>query len=186
MMQLVQTPAGLSLEGFLACPETEPASEYVDGIITQKLMPKGKHSRLTWRLCSEINAIAEARRIGCASLELRCTFDGRSIVPDVAVFRWGRIPFEDDEIPNDFLSYPDWIIEILSPEQSPNPVIETITHCLQQGAELGWLIDPGDRSVLIFQNQQNPKLCRGNDPLLSLSGLDLELTTSELFGWLKM
>ncbi|MEM9771934.1 MAG: Uma2 family endonuclease, partial [Cyanobacteria bacterium P01_D01_bin.73] len=117
-MAPVQIPLQISLDEFLARPETEPASEYINGAIAQKPMPKGKHGRLTWLLCSAINAVAEARKIGSASPELRCTFDGRSIVPDVAFFRWDRIPFEDDEIPNDFLSHPDWIIEILSPEQS--------------------------------------------------------------------
>ena len=186
-MQLVQPPASLSLDDFLARPETKPATEYVNGVMTQKPMPKGKHSRLTWRLCSAINAIAEARRIGSACPELRCTFDGRSIVPDIAVFRWERISFDDDgEIPNDFLCHPDWIIEILSPDQRPNPVIEKIAHCLEQGAELGWLIDPSDRSVLIFQNQSHPKLCRGDAPLIVLSSLELELTANELFGWLKL
>ena len=103
------------------------------------------------------------------------------------MFRWGRIPFDEDgEISDDFLIYPDWIIEILSPQQSPNPVIEKIVHCLGQGAELGWLIDPSDRSVLIFQNQQQPKLYRGKDKLISLSDIDLALTANELFGWLKV
>lgn len=36
----------LSLEEFLALPETKPASEYIDGQIYQKPMPQGKHSKL--------------------------------------------------------------------------------------------------------------------------------------------
>ncbi len=186
-MQLVQPPASLSLEDFLTRPETKPATEYINGVMTQKPMPKGKHSQLTLLLCNAINDVAKARRLGYALPELRCTFDGRSIIPDIAAFRWERIPFDDDgEIPDDFLSYPDWIIEILSPDQRPNPVIEKIAHCLEQGAELGWLIDPSDRSVLIFQNQSNPKVCRGDAPLIVLSGLELTLTANELFGWLKL
>ena len=46
-MQLVQSPVTLSLDDFLERPETKPATEYVNGIATQKTMPKGKHSRLT-------------------------------------------------------------------------------------------------------------------------------------------
>jgi len=39
----------------------------------------------------------------------------------VAVFEWSRIQFDaDGEAPNDFLMHPDWMIEILSPEQSSN------------------------------------------------------------------
>jgi Uma2 family endonuclease len=41
-----------SLEEFLQLPETEPASEYINGEILQKSMPKGKHSRLQLKLCN--------------------------------------------------------------------------------------------------------------------------------------
>jgi Uma2 family endonuclease len=36
----------LTLEEFLKLPETKPASEYIEGEIIQKPMPKIKHSRL--------------------------------------------------------------------------------------------------------------------------------------------
>ena len=36
----------LSLAEFLDLPETNPASEYIDGKIIQKPMPQGKHSIL--------------------------------------------------------------------------------------------------------------------------------------------
>ena len=40
----------LSLEAFLAFPETQPASEYAHGFIIQKPMPKGKHSTIQFEL----------------------------------------------------------------------------------------------------------------------------------------
>jgi Uma2 family endonuclease len=40
----------ISLEEFLALPETKPASEYLDGKIIQKPMPKGKHSTIQGEL----------------------------------------------------------------------------------------------------------------------------------------
>jgi Uma2 family endonuclease len=45
-MVLIQSPPQLSLSEFLELPETKPASEYIDGKIYQKLMPKGKHSAI--------------------------------------------------------------------------------------------------------------------------------------------
>lgn len=36
----------LSLEEFLAQPETKPASELINGDILQKPMPQGEHSRI--------------------------------------------------------------------------------------------------------------------------------------------
>jgi Uma2 family endonuclease len=35
-----------SLETFLELPETKPASEFINGQITQKVMPQGENSRL--------------------------------------------------------------------------------------------------------------------------------------------
>ena len=51
--------------------------------------------------------------------ELRCTFGCRSIVPDIVVFSWARIPVDDNgDIANVFDSHPYWTIEILSPGQN--------------------------------------------------------------------
>jgi Uma2 family endonuclease len=101
---MVQTPVKrLTLETFLAIPETEPASEYVDGQVIQKPMPKGKHSSIQTELATAINLQLKSQRIARAFSELRCSFGDRSIVPDVSVFSWARIvPDANGEIPNVF------------------------------------------------------------------------------------
>lgn len=150
-------------------------------------MPKGKHSRLQLRLCNSINEKVETQKIAYALPELRCTFGTRSIVPDIAVFNWSRIPFDEDgEIPNDFLLSPDWTIEILSPEQSSNRVIGNILYCLQYDCQLGWLIDPSDRSILVLQPGQQPELLRGVEKPVALEDIALDLTVDNIFHWLKM
>jgi Uma2 family endonuclease len=128
----------LSLEEFLQLPETKPASEFIEGRIYQKPMPQGKHSRLQSKLSATVNQVAEDPKIALAFTELRCTFEGRSIVPDIAVFSWNRIPFDaEGEIENMFKASPDWTIEILSPDQSTAKVISNILHCLTHGSKLG-------------------------------------------------
>jgi len=59
--------------------------------------------------------------------ELRCTFSGRSIVPDIAVIAWDRIRLsETGEPEDDFTAAPDWIIEILcSPIHYPRRMAVT-------------------------------------------------------------
>ena len=69
LFQSIQKP--LTLEEFLKLPETQPASEYIDGEIIQKPMPKGKHSRLQLKLCDRINEVAEGSQIASAFPELR-------------------------------------------------------------------------------------------------------------------
>jgi Uma2 family endonuclease len=176
----------LSLQEFLTRPETKPASEFVDGQIRQKPMPQGKHSRLQYKLCGAVNAVTEPDRLALAFPELRCTFDGRSIVPDVAVFTWSRIPFEaDGEVPNVFNTAPDWTIEILSPEQRTTKVISNILSCLRHGTELGWLIDPDERVILVFAAGQAPIELVGEDLLPVPAFGDLQLTVAQVFGWLR-
>ncbi|WP_431193353.1 Uma2 family endonuclease [Trichocoleus desertorum] len=86
----------LTLEEFLQQPETKPASEYIEGQIIQKPMPQGKHSSIQGELVPAINAVIKRQRVGRAFPELRCTFGDRSIVPDVSVFEWVRIPRDQD------------------------------------------------------------------------------------------
>ncbi|QLE42132.1 Uma2 family endonuclease [Nostoc sp. C052] len=183
----VAKPASLTLDEFLQLPETKPASIYIDGEIIQKPMPKTRHSRLQAKLINGINEVTEKRQIAYAFPELRCTFGSRSIVPDVAVIRWQQIEFDENGEPvDDVLIAPNWTIEILSPDQSSNRVTSNILYCLKYGCQLGWLIDPDDRSVLIFKPHQQPEFCHKEDRLTVLDGVDLELTVEQLFSWLKM
>lgn len=191
MIATVEKRQVLSLEEFLAMPETKPASEYFNGEVTQKPMPKGKHSRLQSRLAREIDQFAEDQKIALALTELRCTFAGRSIVPDIAVIRWENLPRDEDgEIADRFDRHPDWSIEILSPDQSMTLVMEKILFCLEHGTELGWIIDPQTKSITVFQSGL-PKIYRvangDMEPLPMLTGLESwKLSVNDIFGWLKV
>jgi Uma2 family endonuclease len=145
---MVQTPVRqITLSEFLALPDTKPASEYIDGKISQKPMPQGKHSILQIELGMEINQVLRRTGIATAFSELRCTFGGRSIVPDLVVVEDANIPSDENgDIANVFSISPGWTIEILSSEQSTNKVLKNINHCLAHGTQMGWLIDPADRS----------------------------------------
>ena len=185
---MVRTPSKpLTLEEFLKLPETEPATEYIDGQIIQKPMPQGKHSTIQGELVTAINTVVKPQRIARAFPELRCTFGGRSIVPDVALFTWGRIPRDENgEIANVFQAAPDWIIEILSPDQSQTKVIKNILHCLEYETQMGWLIDPEEQSVFVYLRNQQPVVLDEAEALLPVPKFasELKLTVGDLFGWL--
>jgi Uma2 family endonuclease len=183
-----QSTSTLTLEKFLQLPETKPASEYyLDGKISQKPMPQGQHSRLQTCLSTSINQAGEPQKLALALTELRCTFAGQSIVPDISVFEWSRIPLdENSRIANKFTLAPDWIIEILSPEQSTNKVIRKIIFCLRNGTKLGYLIDPDDESITVFQPNQLPEVKDKQDILPVLNVLEnWQLTVEDVFSWLS-
>lgn len=187
MVTSIQSPSKISLEEFLLLPETKPASEYVDGKIYQKDMPQGKHSTLQTRFGNRINQVGEPQKLAFAFSELRCTFGGRSIVPDIAVFEWSRILLNaKGEVENRFEIVPDWTIEILSPDQNPTRVINNILFCLNHNAKLGWLIDPAEKLVLVFKPQQQPEAKENQDILPVLDMLsDLQLSADDLFALLS-
>jgi Uma2 family endonuclease len=177
----------LTLQDFLQLPETKPASEYIDNQIIQKPMPQGKHSTLQGELVPEINRILKPHRIGRAYPELRCTFGGRSTVPDITVFRWERIPREaNGEVSNTFAIAPDWTIEILSPDQSQTKVTKNILHCLKHGTQMGWLIDPDEKTVFVYQQKQEIEVFDEPEAILPVPDFanGLQLTVKELFAWL--
>ncbi len=176
----------LTLDAFLASPDIEeaPAWEYVDGTAYQKPMPKTRHSLLQKRLLKHIDRHSEDYT---ALPELRCTFGGRSIVPDIAVVEWAKIPVDEQGEPEDnFTQPPDWSIEILSPQQSTTRVIDNVLHCLNHGCQLGWVLDPDEYSIMTFLPNQAPQVCRGDRPPVVLPGVDFELTTQQIFAWLKV
>ena len=195
---MVQTPIKpLTLESFLALPETKPASEFIDGQIFQKAMPKGKHSRLQKQLLFKIDAVVALENVAEVFPELRCSFGGRfpfreaspTIVPDLCIFKWELTPHDEDgDIANTFDSAPDWTIEILSLDQSPTKVIKNILHCLDQGCAMGWMLNPEEKEITVFPaNSRSRMFSMESSEAIPVPDFaaTLVLTATEIFGWLS-
>ncbi len=174
------------LEQFLKLPETEPASEFHDGKIVQRPMPAGKHSRLQSRWVARINAHAEPRGLGEAFPELRCTFAGRSIVPDVSFIASKRIPQDaSGRIADDFRIAPDLAIEIVSPKQSLADLEEKLSFCVRNGSRLGFMVDPYSETLQVFRPDAPPRRLDSGPIDLSPVIPGLQLTVEEVFDWLR-
>ncbi len=170
------TPA---LAEFLRSPNLEesPAWELFAAVVSQKPMPTLHHSILQKRL---VGAIDRADSEYEAFPELRCVLATNSVVPDITILRRDRLPMGNQPI----IGAPDWLIEILSPDQSTTKLITKIQTCLAEGTGLGWLIDAEERVVMGFQPGQPLMLYRGTDRLPVLGTIDLSLTVNQLFAWL--
>jgi Uma2 family endonuclease len=187
-LKMVQSPSkSLTLEEFLKLPETKPASEYIDGQIIQKPMPQGEHSAIQTELSTAINAVLKPKKVARAFSELRCTFGGRSTVPDISVFTWERIPRkENGGVANIFAIAPDWTIEILSPDQSQTKVTKNILHCLKHETQMGWLIDPEEQSIFVYFPNQPAEVFDEPTSQLPMPSFarEFQLTLGDLFSWL--
>jgi Uma2 family endonuclease len=124
---MVQTPTKpITLEEFLKLPETEPASEYIDGQIIQKPMPQGKHSVIRGELVTVINAVVKPQKIARVFPELRCTLK--------------------------------------------------ILHSLKHETQMGWLIDPDEQTIFVYQPKQQPEVF--DEPETSFPYLPLQANSS--------
>lgn len=161
-----------SLATFLAQADIEasPAWEFINECAVQKPMPTLFHSRLQRNLVNYINRYTTSYE---AVQELRCIVPPYSPVPDIAVIATTRLANEDGP----FDGAPDWLIEIRSPDQSTLNLQTKILHCLSHGTELAWLIDIERQQVWVWQGDNLPIICAGDDPLPTVGNLPV-LTVS--------
>lgn len=158
--------------------EESPAWELLNGQVLQKTMPTFYHSLLQKYLG---RAIDNANSAYEAFPELRCILSQNSVVPDITIIHHSRIPLGNQPIQG----APDWIIEILSMDQSVTKLISKIQACLAEGAELGWLIDSQEEVIMVFSPNQPLLMVRGDMALTVLDEMALQLTPNQIFGWLK-
>ncbi|MDJ0734179.1 MAG: Uma2 family endonuclease [Nostocaceae cyanobacterium] len=175
-----------TLEEFLQLTyiEESPAWEYINGKALQKPMGGGKHSLLQKSLVAGIDGVNSEYE---AFPELRCTVGNRSVVPDVVILARNQLPLDENgDIVSTGINFaPPWVIEILSPDQSQTKVTGNILHCIKHGTKLGWLVDPNERSILVYQPNSLPDLLSGADILPVLEGVSITLTVDDVFAWLK-
>jgi Uma2 family endonuclease len=179
---------GMTLEEFLELPEDKPYLEYIDGRIEAKVSWQMRQSLLVSRFVEHLNRWAEPARLGLALPILRCTFAGRSIIPDVVFLLREHIEIDEKGRPVDVTPWPpDVHVEIISPEQSVKKAREKLDHSTSNGCSLGWLIDSEEKAIDEFRPGQ-PAVRMAADGILEgepvLPGY--RLPVAEVFGWLKL
>jgi Uma2 family endonuclease len=192
-MSNVRTPTAgqpLTLDQFLRDPriDEKPYLEYVDGRVEAKVSPQFKHSAIQSELLAALNAHARGLRLGRAFPELRCTFAGRSLVPDVVFLTRDQIAKgPDGEYVNEVRIPPALHVEILSPGQGLKGPRDRLAFSTRHGSRLGWLIDPERHKAEAFLPDARRVVLPADgalpvDPVLP----GLVLTLPQIFGWLRV
>lgn len=185
----IRTERRISLDAFLALPEEEPALELEpEGRVEQKVAPQARHSSLQVSLVQWLAQAGAATGAGRAFTELRATFGGGSVVPDVSFYRLERIPVsEDGELLDDVFVPPDLAVEIVSPGQSTNRLVRRCFWYVRNGVQVALLVDPADRSILMIRAGQEPRAYAGPETLdLGDVVPGLRLVPDELFASLRV
>lgn len=114
------TAVKLTLEEFLARPETKPASEYACGEVTRKSMPTRLHGLVQALIGALLfRWMEQTGRCGEAGMEICCLLGPsgrrRAYVPDVTYVSSERLPAADAL----YYDVPDLAVEVLSPGDRP-------------------------------------------------------------------
>ena len=152
-MAIAEQP--ITLEQFLALPEEEPALEFFGGRVTQKVSPKLRHGVIQGQVIRLSNNILVPSHRGLAASEVRVTIGGASRVPDVVIFRWDRIPCDQDgELLDDVTTAPDVIVEVLSPGQTQRDQRNRCHWFVGQGTRAALLVHPRERWIDVIRAGQ--------------------------------
>ena len=180
--------SGLSLEEFLKWPriDEKPYLEYLDGRIEVKVSPQAIHSVIQSGIFDQLNRFALPSKLGQAFPELRCTFGGKSIVPDVVFLLDAHIRVDArGRFVNEVTTHPDIHVEIRSPEQSPKKTRQKLDHSIANGCPLGWFLDPDRETIDVFRPGLPPERLPADGFLDGGPVLPgFRIAVSEVFGWL--
>ena len=152
----VATTTRVSIDEFLAMPETEPPSELVDGEILQKATPNEDHGSLVAELIRLIGNYLRASGEGRVLTEVRHAdrADEWVYLPDINVALGKRSTPRGSRGPVENIV--EFAIEVLSPDDRLTRVLRRIDLYLRSGTRLLWLVDAENRSITVYRRAEQP------------------------------
>ncbi|MGH2610382.1 MAG: Uma2 family endonuclease [Tepidiformaceae bacterium] len=182
------TTRTLTIDEFLALPETEPPSEYIRGEVIQRPGRTPAEAFLVIQIGARLARYLEERStsvvfLGAAHVD---RVNDRVFLPDINVTVRSRLPKGAAAWRRAFEMTPDFAIEVLSPDDRPGRVLDRITFLLNAGVRLIWFVDPDDETVTAYRPGETPQAYRPPSvidarPVLS----DFALHLGEIFGGLR-
>jgi len=118
-----------------------------DEIQEDKPMPSRNHARAAHNVGVLLEGFKD-KYVGYDQLALN--LDGWQTIPDLCLFPRGELPTDwltdDDEVARP----PALVIEILSPKQNLQPLVDKIREYLRHGVKSCWLVEPATRVISVF------------------------------------
>jgi Uma2 family endonuclease len=149
----LDVPKGFELlDGNLVELKMGTQSSYIAGQLHGRVDQHVKAAHLGWALPSDVTYQCFPDR----PLHLRR--------PDVSFVRFGRYPGEVLPAGNTRFA-PDWLAEVVSPNDLYSDVEEKVIEFLDAGTLLIWIVDPPTQSVRVVRRDGSSALLRRDDML---------------------
>lgn len=151
---------GAPIDAFFAIPETERFHEFYGGVLVPKAVPSGEHGGAQVGVVACVAPRYQRRAGGGGpggwwlATEVEVRLDSGDIVrPDVLGWRRERCPERPTGAP--VRVQPDWICEIISPENAKNDTVKKLR--LYHLTTIGhyWLLDPRDGTLTVMRWSQD-------------------------------
>lgn len=130
--------------------DPEKQFEYVNGHVEVKEMAGARHSRIGVRLISRMDLYVEENNLGAVyGPDATFTIGERQRMPDVSFVSAARIPPEGDPV-GIWTIAPDLAVEVVSPNDLHEEVVEKIHEYFAAGVRQVWLLSPQFKTVTIY------------------------------------
>lgn len=174
-------------EELMALPKDGYKRELIEGELI--MSPAGfDHERIGARLLTRMTVHAEQQGLGvvCGS-SLGCWMANEDLLcPDVSFISRARLASTRLAPRKFFRGSPDLVVEIMSPFDTVGKVRKKMDDYFSSGARLAWVLNPPEKSVLVYRTPEPGRLLRVTD---ALDGEDVlpgfRLPLAELFAELS-
>lgn len=141
--------------------------EMVNGQPEEKEMAGARHSGVGTRLIIEMGIHVKANKLGAIyGADGSFTIGSKERMPDISFLSLDRIPIEG-EPEKAWPLAPDLAVEVVSPNDLHDKVIDKIYEYFNAGVRQVWLISPEHKTVTIYHSPTKTTILTENDELTS-------------------
>lgn len=141
-----------------------------------KPMPSRNHSIVCQNLGGELHRF---RKSVSVHQQLSLNLDGWQTIPDLCVYPRAAMPRDWMMDEDECTIAPALVIEVLSPKQNLQPLLEKVREYLRHGVKSCWLAIPGTETISIYpQTGPSQSISTG---VVKDADLGIEVALSEVF-----
>ncbi len=140
---------GMTVEEYLAMPETTTPHNLIEGRLFMSAPPTPRHQEIVLELVSRLHVHAKAA--GGRAYVSPTDFmlgDGTVVQPDIGYISPDRLDIVQERV----VGAPDIAIEVLSPGTRRFDRVRKLRTYEKNGVREVWLVDPDSQTVILFFN----------------------------------
>ncbi|NEQ38561.1 MAG: Uma2 family endonuclease [Okeania sp. SIO3I5] len=183
-MSIVTDKKILTDEEFRGLSKDGSHYELINGELVDMGNSGMEHGNITAYLCGLIELYARPRKLGvtCDSSTAFTLKSGNKRSPDISFVSKDRLLGLKRLPKGYFQGSPDLAVEVISPNNTFEELHQKIVEYFENGCRLIWVINPDEKSILVYHKPEPDKLLQITD---NLDGEDIlpgfKLAVSDLF-----